>query len=60
MINDEISRLQLKLNLAEQRMLLGESNVPLVEARLRLQAKYESINCPNRLHSIGTQKTYQN
>ena len=47
MVNDESNILQSKLQLAEQRMLSGEPNVPLTEARSRLQAKYDGSNRPN-------------
>lgn len=57
MINDEASILQSKLDLAEKRMLSGEPNVPLTEARSRLQAKYDGQNCPNSLYPNGTSKT---
>lgn len=57
MINDEASLLQSKLGIAEQRMLWGEPNVPLTEARSRLQAKYDGTDCPNSLYPNGTSKT---
>ena len=56
MVNDESTILQLKLQLAEQRMLSGEPNVPLTEARSRLQAKYDGSNRPNSLYPNGTLK----
>ena len=57
LINDEASILQSKLDLAEKRMLSGEPNVPLTEARLRLQAKYDGTDRPNSLYPNGTSKT---
>ena len=54
MINDEIFRLQSKLQLAEKRMLSGEPNVTLTEARLRLQEKYDRASRPDSLQSNGT------
>ncbi|MGN0602888.1 MAG: hypothetical protein ACI4I2_02835 [Oscillospiraceae bacterium] len=57
MVNDESTILQSKLQLAEQRMLSGEPNVPLTEARSRLQAKYDGSNRPNSLYPNGTPKT---
>lgn len=54
MVNDESTILQSKLQLAEQRMLSGEPNVPLTEARSRLQAKYDGQNRPNSLYPNGT------
>ena len=56
MINDEASLLQSKLDLAEQRMLSGEPNVSLAEARSRLQAKYDGTDRPNSLYPNGTLK----
>lgn len=56
MVNDEVTILQSKLQLAEQRMLSGEPNIPLTEARSRLQAKYDGTNRPNSLYPNGTSK----
>ncbi|MGN1305064.1 MAG: hypothetical protein ACI4YB_08520 [Oscillospiraceae bacterium] len=57
MINGEVSLLQSKLDLAEKRMLSGEPNIPLTEARSILQAKYDGTNRPNSLYPNGTSKT---
>lgn len=40
--HEELLRLQSKLKIAEQRMMSGEPNISLVEARARLQEKYNN------------------
>lgn len=39
---EELIRLQSKLKIAEQRMMSGEPNVSLTNARARLQEKYNN------------------
>lgn len=39
---EELVRLQSKLKIAERRMMSGESNVSLSDARARLQEKYDN------------------
>ena len=40
--HEELIRLQSKLKIAEQRMMSGEPNVSLTDARARLQEKYNN------------------
>ena len=40
--HEELLRLQAKLNIAEQRMVSGEGNVSLADARAKLQEKYNN------------------
>lgn len=40
--HEELLRLQSKLKIAEQRMMSGEPNISLAEARARLQEKYNN------------------
>lgn len=40
--HEELIRLQSKLKIAEQRMMSGEPNVSLTDARARLQEKYKN------------------
>lgn len=40
--HEELLHLQAKLKIAEQRMVSGEPNVSLAEARARLQEKYNN------------------
>lgn len=40
--HEELLRLQAKLKIAEQRMVSGEANVSLAEARAKLQEKYNN------------------
>lgn len=40
--HEELLRLQAKLKIAEQRMMSGDSNISLAEARARLQEKYNN------------------
>lgn len=59
-LQEEFLRLQSNLKAAEQRMIFGEPNVTLADARAKLQKKYDNIYRPDRLYPNGTQKTYQN